>query len=112
MDFSCFPGDVNRIIATILSRPICPGTKSNDIRDIISYARISRKTYNATDQSSMTQTDAPRNRTRGMRYGNMERDSLVAHSAAAFLHERLMEISDPYQVYCPGYGIIRMTNVK
>ena len=49
----------------------------------------------------------------GLRFGEMERDCIVAHGAAEFLKETMMEKSDNFQCYvCKTCGLLGQVNPK
>ena len=54
-----------------------------------------------------------RSRDGGLRFGEMERDSMISHGAARFTRGRIYDASDKYQVYtCKKCGLVAAYNDK
>lgn len=52
-----------------------------------------------------------RARAGGLRFGEMERDAIVAHGASSFLKERMLDVSDNFRVFiCRKCGLIATAN--
>jgi DNA-directed RNA polymerase II subunit RPB2 len=49
----------------------------------------------------------------GLRFGEMERDVMIAHGMSEFLKERMLEMSDLFETYiCKSCGLIAQVNPK
>ena len=54
-----------------------------------------------------------RSREGGLKVGEMERDALLAHGISKFVRERMMELSDKFEIYiCGDCGTLANVNIK
>lgn len=79
-------------------------------RNVVLYFSVTSLQSDDLERKCSSELVSARSRDGGLRFGEMERDAVIAHGSSAMLKERLFAVSDPFQItVCQKCGIMTST---